>query len=94
MEERFRVFFVNALSGFKSANLVGTTSRDGHDNLAMFSSVVHLGANPPLLGMVSRPHSVRRDTLENIRATGYYTINHVHQSFFESAHQAAARYEP
>ena len=94
MEDRFRVFFVNALSGFKSANLVGTTSPDGRDNLAMFSSVVHLGANPPLLGMVSRPHSVRRDTLENIESTGHYTINHVHASFFEAAHQASARYEP
>ena len=94
MEDRFRVFFVNALSGFKSANLVGTTSADGQDNLAMFSSVVHLGANPPLLGMVSRPHSVRRDTLENIAATGFYTINHVGAEFFEAAHQASARYEP
>lgn len=94
MEDRYRVFFVNALSGFKSANLVGTTSPDGRDNLAMFSSVVHLGANPPLLGMISRPHSVRRDTLENIRATGHYTVNHVHASFLEAAHQASARYEP
>lgn len=93
MDDRYRVFFVNALSGFKSANLVGTTDGRGRDNLAMFSSVVHLGANPPLLGMVSRPHSVRRDTLENIRATGYFTVNHVHESFFEAAHQASARYD-
>lgn len=93
MEDRFRVFFVNALSGFKSANLVGTTSAEGGDNLAMISSVVHLGANPPLLGMVSRPHSVRRDTLENIQATGFYTVNHVHERFFEAAHQASARYD-
>jgi flavin reductase (DIM6/NTAB) family NADH-FMN oxidoreductase RutF len=93
MDDRYRVFFVNALSGFKSANLVGTTNGRGHDNLAMFSSVVHLGSNPPLLGMVSRPHSVRRDTLENIRSTGYYTVNHVHADFFEAAHQASARYD-
>ncbi len=72
MDDRYRVFFVNALSGFKAAHLVGTTSatEEGQDNLALFSSVVHIGANPPLLGMISRPHTVPRHTLENIQATG------------------------
>jgi flavin reductase (DIM6/NTAB) family NADH-FMN oxidoreductase RutF len=93
MEERHRVFFVNALSGFKSANLVGTISADGHLNLAMISSVMHLGSNPPLLALLSRPHTVRRDTLENIHATGYFTVNHVRQEFLMAAHQSAARYE-
>ena len=92
MDDRFRVFFVNALSGFKAAQLIGTTDGQGGDNLAMFSSLVHIGANPPLLGMISRPHSVPRHTLENIHATGCYTVNHVHPDFFEAAHQTAARY--
>ncbi len=95
MDDRHRVFFVNALSGFKAAHLVGTTSttEEGQDNLALFSSVVHIGANPPLLGMISRPHTVPRHTLENIQATGSYTLNHVHPDMFEAAHQCAARYE-
>jgi flavin reductase (DIM6/NTAB) family NADH-FMN oxidoreductase RutF len=93
MDDRYRVFFVNSLSGLKSANLVGTVSENGIPNLCIFSSVVHIGANPPLLGMVSRPNTVRRDTLENIHATGFFTINHVNATFFEAAHQTSARYE-
>ena len=93
MENRYRAAFVNSLSGFKSANLVGTVSADGHHNLCIVSSVVHLGSNPALLAFISRPHTVRRDTLENIHATGSFTINHVHSAFFEAAHQTAARYD-
>ncbi len=93
MEDRYRVFFVNALSGFKPANLVGTRSLDGHDNLAIFTSVVHVGANPPLLGLISRPDTVTRDTLENIRSSGEYTINHVHSGIAAAAHQTSARYD-
>lgn len=93
MDDRYRVFFVNALSGFKTASLIGTCNETGQFNLALFSSVVHIGANPPLLGMISRPHSVPRHTLENIHATGCYTINHVHPGFFEAAHQTSARYD-
>ena len=91
MERNTRTNMINCLSGFKSANLVGT-QQQGMENLAVISSVVHIGANPPLLGMIMRPHTVPRDTLENIRTTGYYTINHVHQQWVDKAHQTSARY--
>lgn len=91
MERNTRTHLINCLSGFKSANLVGT-QQQGLENLAIVTSVVHIGANPPLLGMVMRPHTVPRDTLENIRSTGYYTINHVHQQWVDKAHQTSARY--
>lgn len=93
MEDRYRAFFVNSLSGFKSVNLVGTSSAEGLHNLAIVSSVVHIGSHPPLLAMISRPHTVRRDTLENIHATGAYTINHVNSDMMLRAHQTAARYD-
>ena len=64
LPERQRAAFINCLSGFKSANLVGTVSASGQANLALVSSVVHLGANPPLLAFISRPPSVDRHTLE------------------------------
>jgi flavin reductase (DIM6/NTAB) family NADH-FMN oxidoreductase RutF len=88
-----RANFINSLSGFKSANLIGTRSLDGVDNLAVISSVFHVGANPPLLGMIMRPHTVVRDTLQNIKDTGHYTINHICQSIVDSAHQCSARYD-
>ncbi|MDZ7332399.1 MAG: flavin reductase family protein [candidate division KSB1 bacterium] len=93
MEKRFRTNFINSLTGFKSANLIGSISPDGKLNLAIFSSAVHVGANPPLIGLIFRPVTVARHTYENIQAGGYYTINHIHQSFFKKAHQTAARYD-
>ena len=59
MNKRFRTNFINALSGVKSANLVGTTGPNG-DNLAIISSVFHLGADPALMGMIMRPHTASR----------------------------------
>lgn len=94
LPQRYRANFINSLSGFKSANLVGTKGLNGISNLSMISSVFHVGANPPLLGMIMRPHTVVRDTLQNIKDTGVYTINHVHTHIVEKAHQCAARYEP
>ncbi len=90
-EQRYRANLINSLSGFKSATLVGTT--DGKtNNLAIVSSIVHVGANPPLLGMIMRPHTVTRDTLNNIKQQGFYTLNHVSIDWVDKAHQTSARY--
>lgn len=87
-----RLNLVNSLSGFKSANLVGTISNTGQTNLAIFSSAVHVGSNPPLLGLVVRPPVVPRHSYDNIRATGVYTLNHVHEEYLEAAHQTSGKY--
>lgn len=92
MERIYRLNLINSATGYKPANLVGTMSGDGIPNLTIISSVVHLGSNPPLVGFVQRPATVRRDTYENIKDTGYYTINHLHAEFIEQAHQTSARY--
>lgn len=92
MDKRFRTNFINSLSGFKSANLVGTADVHGISNLCIVSSVFHVGANPPLLGMIMRPHTVTRDTLKNIKDTKEFTINHVNSSMVRQAHQTSARY--
>lgn len=92
MEKRYRARFINSLSGFKSVNLVGTQSKAGVSNLSIVSSVVHLGADPALMGFIMRPVTVTRDTYHNILETGYYTFNHLRQSFFKKAHQTSARY--
>ncbi|WP_160069574.1 flavin reductase family protein [Sphingobacterium bovisgrunnientis] len=93
LEDRKRTAFVNSLSGFKSLNLIGTKNDDEVANLAIFNSVIHIGANPPLMGFVVRPDSVDRHTLTNIRNSGYYTINNVTKSIYKQAHQTSARYE-
>ena len=92
MNSRYRAQLINSLSGFKSANPIGTCDRSGSTNLAIFSSVVHLGSSPALMGFIMRPNSVDRHTLNNIEATKQYTINQVSDSFWKSAHQTSARY--
>jgi flavin reductase (DIM6/NTAB) family NADH-FMN oxidoreductase RutF len=88
----FRRNFCNSLPGFKSLNLIGTIDERGRENLAIFNSVVHIGANPPLLGFILRPLTVPRMTYHNILATGYFTLNHVNGDIAERAHQTSANY--
>ncbi|MDP7592216.1 MAG: flavin reductase [Litorilituus sp.] len=93
MHSRYRIKLINSLSGFKSANLIGTIDEQGKTNVAIFSSVVHLGASPALVGLIIRPSMVERHTLENIQVTKQFTINQVDESFWQAAHQTSARYE-
>jgi len=93
LDDRYRALFVNALSGFKSANMIASCDQNKNTNIAIFTSVFHIGSTPPLLGMISRPHSVCRNTLENILETRHYTINHANESICEQAHQTSARYD-
>ena len=92
MEQRKRTRLINSLSGFKSINLCGTISKDGVTNLSLISSVVHIGANPALMGFIMRPVTVRRDTYNNILETGHYTFNHLNTAIYKKAHQTSARY--
>lgn len=92
MSSRYRAHFINSLSGFKSANLLGSINQEGISNLAMISSVVHLGANPALIGYITRPQTVRRDSVDNILATEVFTLNHVTPEMLPAAHQTAAKY--
>lgn len=89
-----RLNLINSLSGVKPANLIGTVDADGLENLAVFSSVVHLGSNPALFGFILRPRGeVRRHTHENILTSGIYTINFVHTSFAKQAHYTSIKAE-
>ena len=92
MEQRERTRLVNSLSGFKSANLIGSCDSQGAANLAVISSVVHLGSHPPLFGFIVRPCKRRRHTLDNILKTKHFTINSIGADFFKKAHQTSARY--
>lgn len=93
MHHLYRINMINSISGYKSANLIGTQSVDGISNVAIFSSVTHLGSNPPLLGFFLRPTTVLRNTYSNIKSTKYYTINHVHDAILKDAHHTSAKYD-
>lgn len=91
-ERFYRANFINSLTGFKSASLIGTINQKGQTNLGIFSSLVHIGSDPALVGYINRPLKAAPHTLANIQATGVYTINHIHPCFIEQAHQTSAKY--
>ena len=89
----YRINLVNSCSGYKSANLIGTQSKDGIENVAVFSSVTHMGSQPPVLGFFCRPTTVSSNTYDNIKETGFYSINHIHGGILEDAHHTSAKYD-
>jgi flavin reductase (DIM6/NTAB) family NADH-FMN oxidoreductase RutF len=92
LEKIYKINLINSCSGFKSANLLGSVSEEGISNVAVFSSVTHLGSKPPTLGFILRPTTVPRDTYKNIKDSGIFTINHIHQDIIEDAHHTSAKY--
>ncbi|MDB4037366.1 flavin reductase [Polaribacter sp.] len=92
LEKIYKINLINSCSGFKSANLLGSISEEGISNVAVFSSVTHLGSKPPTLGFILRPTNVPRDTYKNIKDLGVFTINHIHQDIIEDAHHTSAKY--
>lgn len=95
MDRFYRGNLINSVTGFKSANLLATRSKDGVDNVAVFSSVTHLGSNPAMFSFVQRPlgYGVGH-TYENLKATGKITLNHINIDLIHHAHQSSAKYSP
>ena len=91
-ERFYRANFINSLTGFKSASLIGTINAQGVPNLGIFSSMVHIGSDPALIGYINRPVVAAPHTLANIKSNGFYTVNHIHPSFVDKAHQTSAKY--
>jgi flavin reductase (DIM6/NTAB) family NADH-FMN oxidoreductase RutF len=92
LDKIYRINLINSCSGFKSANLLGSISINGNPNVAIFSSVTHLGSSPPTLGFILRPTTVPRDTYKNIKEFGVFTINHIWEDVIEDAHHTSAKY--
>jgi flavin reductase (DIM6/NTAB) family NADH-FMN oxidoreductase RutF len=93
MERIEKLNLINSCTGFKSANLIATKSIEGNTNVAIFSSVTHLGSSPSLIGFIVRPTTVPRDTYKNIMETGYFTVNHITIDMIFDAHHTSANYE-
>jgi flavin reductase (DIM6/NTAB) family NADH-FMN oxidoreductase RutF len=92
MDKIYRLNLINSVTGYKSAHLIGTRSETGATNLAIFSSVIHLGSNPPLIGFILRPTTVPRHTYQNLKATGIFTLNAITKNQIADAHHTSAKY--
>ena len=89
----YRINLINSITGYKSANLLGTVSKKGIENLAVFSSVTHLGSDPALLSFFVRPNVVPRNTYKNIKEKKFFTVNHISKEKINDAHHTSAKYD-
>jgi flavin reductase (DIM6/NTAB) family NADH-FMN oxidoreductase RutF len=92
MERFYRSNLINSITGFKSLNLLGSSNKEGISNLAIFSQVMHLGADPALLGILFRPVIEGMNSLQNIEETGFFTLNHILPTFIDKAHWTSAKW--
>ena len=92
MNRIYRLNLINSCTGYKSANLIGTISTNKIYNVAVFSSITHLGSDPALLTFIVRPTTVPRDTYKNIIDTKQFTVNHINVDDIKDAHHTSARY--
>jgi flavin reductase (DIM6/NTAB) family NADH-FMN oxidoreductase RutF len=93
LDRYFRANLLNSATGFKSISLLGSKSLDGITNLAIFSQIIHLGADPALIGILFRPQVAGMHSLNNIRETNSFTLNHIVEGEDLNAHWTSARWE-
>lgn len=93
LASRFKANLINSCTGYKSCNLIATKSNEGITNIAIFNSVIHIGSNPPMLGFLLRPLTVKRDSYDNFKSSGYFTVNQVSEAIVSQAHHTAAKYD-
>ena len=92
LDRIYRINIMNSITGIKPANLIGTKSKEGLSNLAIFSSIVHLGSSPAQIGFFIRPqYKYRTDTFTNVKETGFFTVNHINSEVIEKSHYTSAK---
>ena len=92
LEKKYKINLINSIGGFKSANLLGTISSEGITNLSIISSVVHIGADPALMGFILRPTTVPRNSYDNRLKNKTFTINQVNKYIVGKAHFTSAKF--
>jgi flavin reductase (DIM6/NTAB) family NADH-FMN oxidoreductase RutF len=93
LDKFYRANLINSIIGIKQASLIGTLSSKNTSNLAIFSSGVHLGSNPALIGIFSRPKTNHpRQTMENILLKKQFTLNHVNLDILKKSHATSYKF--
>ena len=93
LDRFYRSNLINSIIGIKQANLVGTVSKKNTTNLAIFSSGIHLGSSPALIGIFSRPETKHpKQTMENIAVNKRFTINHVNPDILKRSHATSYKF--
>lgn len=99
-KRRFRVDGLEGVDGYKLATglivprpigWIGTLSADGVPNVAPYSFFNVVSGLPPTF-VFSPGRGGRKDTLENVRAVGEFTINVVSEEVVEAMNASAASF--
>ena len=94
LDRFYRANLINSIIGIKQANLIATISSQNTTNLAIFSSGIHLGSNPALIGIFSRPRTAYpKQTMENILLNKQFTINHVNADILKRSHATSYKFD-
>ncbi|MFN5417440.1 MAG: flavin reductase family protein [Flavobacteriia bacterium] len=93
LDKLFRANLINSIYGPKPTFLIGTKNNLNQENLAIFNSIIHLGANPALVGFIQRPLISTSHTYKNILETGFYTLNQLNEKMLPHAHFTAVKFE-
>ncbi len=91
-DKGFKIKFVNSLTGFKGAYLLGTIGSNDVLNVGIFTSLVHISSAPPSIGVMFRPQTDDHQSLQNIKDSGEFTLNLVSEDFIENAHYTSANF--
>ncbi len=92
-DNKKRLNLINSIGGVKPANLIGTISKSGNSNLAIFFSILHVQSHPAQLAFLLRPTDEhRRDSWENIKETDVFTVNAITTNLAERAHYTSAKF--
>ena len=92
LDRTFKINLINSITGLKPANLIGSTCK-GSDNVAIFSSVIHLGSSPALIGFMIRPqYKKKTDTYLNLLENPYFTINSIQMEDIDKAHKSSTKF--
>ena len=94
LDRFYRANLINSIIGIKQANLIGTVSKNKTTNLAIFSSGIHLGSDPALIGIFSRPKTKHpKQTMDNILLNKQFTINHVNLGIIKRSHATSYKFD-
>lgn len=92
-DDVFRRNFFNTLSGPKPCWLMGTRHENGRPNFGLFSNVIHVGAQPPAIGILFRPLTVARHSWDNLHREEQCALSLVHRAILGGAHQLSAPWD-
>lgn len=89
-DQMYRGQFFNSLYGARSVALL--CSQGEVWNAAPVSQIIHVGANPPRVGVLMRPNSAKHQSQSNLFREPWASLHFMPEDHAHRVHQASAAY--